>query len=91
MALQCYHDAIDCADTTATDCDYAQLARVYGQMGDIFYNQGLYYEQISAMASASKYAWKGKDTLAALVEYEQLSSAYPLIPQPFFFDKSQTL
>jgi len=53
MALQCYHDAIDCADTTATDCDYAQLARVYGQMGDIFYN--------------------------------------PLIPQPFFFDKSQTL
>jgi len=70
MALQCYHDAIDCADTTAADCDYAQLARVYGQMGDIFYNQGLYYEQISAMASASKYAWKGKDTLAALVEYE---------------------
>ena len=26
MALQCYHDAIDCADTTAADCDYAQLA-----------------------------------------------------------------
>ena len=39
MALQCYHEAIDCADTTAADCDYAQLARVYGQMGDIFYNQ----------------------------------------------------
>ena len=39
MALQCYHDAIDCANTTAADCDYAQLARVYGQMGDIFYNQ----------------------------------------------------
>lgn len=29
MALQCYHDALDCADTTAQDCDYAQLARVY--------------------------------------------------------------
>ena len=81
MALQCYHDAIDCADTTAADCDYAQLARVYGQMGDIFYNQGLYYEQFSAMASASKYAWKGKDTLAALVEYEQLSSAYKELGQ----------
>jgi tetratricopeptide (TPR) repeat protein len=81
MALQCYHDAIDCADTTAADCDYAQLARVYGQMGDIFYNQGLYYEQISAMASASKYAWKGKDTLTALVEYEQLSSAYKELGQ----------
>ena len=32
MALQCYHDALDRADTTAQDCDYAQLARVYGQM-----------------------------------------------------------
>jgi len=33
------------------------------------------------MASASKYAWKGKDTLAALVEYEQLSSAYKELGQ----------
>ena len=32
MALHCYHDAIDCADTTATDCDYAQLARVYAMV-----------------------------------------------------------
>ena len=42
MALQCYHDAIDCADTTAADCDFAQLARVYGQMANVFYYQGLY-------------------------------------------------
>ena len=32
MALECYHDAIDCADTTSKDCDYAQLSRVYAQM-----------------------------------------------------------
>ena len=32
MALQCYQDAANCADTTAIDCDYAQLARVFGQM-----------------------------------------------------------
>ena len=46
MALQCYHDALDCADTTAQDCDYAQLARIYAQMAEIFYYQGLYRQQL---------------------------------------------
>jgi len=32
MALQCYQQAAECADTTAADCDYAQLSRVYAQM-----------------------------------------------------------
>ena len=31
-ALTAYHEAIDRADTTATDCDYRQLSRVYAQM-----------------------------------------------------------
>ena len=35
MALQCYYDAIEKADTTDKDCDYAQLSRVYGQMAGI--------------------------------------------------------
>ena len=51
MALQCYQDAIDCADTLSTDCDYPQLARVYGQMAQIFYEQGLYREQLDSDAS----------------------------------------
>ena len=42
MALQCYHDALDCADTTAADCDFAQLSRVYAQMANVFLFQGLY-------------------------------------------------
>ena len=40
MALQCYQDAADCADTTAADCDYAQLARVYGQMSGVITGVG---------------------------------------------------
>jgi len=32
MALQYYQQAAECADTTAADCDYAQLSRVYAQM-----------------------------------------------------------
>lgn len=76
MALQCYQEAADCADTTATDCDYAQLCRVYGQMGDIFYDQELYDEQLKQMDLAAKYAWLGKDTLAALASIEQKCTAY---------------
>ncbi len=76
MALQCYHDAADCADTTFQDFDYAQLSRVYGQMGDVFYYQGLYQEALVQFDRSVALAWKGKDTLLALRNYEQKSFAY---------------
>lgn len=76
MALQCYQEATERADTTATDCDYKQLSRVYGQMADIFYYQSLYRHQLIYNKLAEKYAWKGEDTLAALMCYEQESFAY---------------
>ena len=82
MALECYHDAIDCADTTALDCDFAQLSRVYGQMANIFLGQGLHLEGIQSSDEAVKYAWKGKDTLAALMSYEQESQAYRNLNMP---------
>ena len=75
MALECYQHAIDCADTTAmNDKDFAQLSRVYAQMAEIFYYQGLYREQLSHEKLSVHNAWKGKDTLAALMSYEQTSS-----------------
>jgi hypothetical protein len=76
MALQCYHDAIDCADTTAADCNFAQLARVYGQMAEVFYYQGLYRQQLLFEKLSVEYAWKGNDTLLALQNYEQECYAY---------------
>ncbi len=76
MALQCYHDAVECADTLSSDCDYAQLARVYGQMAEIFYYQGLYRKLLDYDRLSIKYAWKGLDTLLALRNYEQTFFAY---------------
>ncbi len=76
MALECYQKAAECADTTSQDCDYAQLSRVYGQMAEIFYSQFLFKEQIVIDKKATKYAWKGKDTLAALRCYEQQVYSY---------------
>ncbi len=71
MALQCYQDAVECADTLNADCDYPQLARVYGQMAQVFYEQGLYRQQLSHEQQSVRFAWKGKDTLLALRNYEQ--------------------
>ena len=76
MALQCYQDAANYADTTAADCNYAQLARVYGQMAQVFYGQGLYPDMLFHLNKSVKYAWKGKDTLLALRNHEQEGYAY---------------
>ena len=82
MALQCYHEAINCADTTVQDCDYAQLARVFGQMAELFYYQGLYRQQLEFGRQSMKYAWLGKDTLTALMNYEQERFAYSSLGMP---------
>ncbi len=76
MALECYQNAAECADTTSQDCDYAQLSRVYGQMAKIFYQQELYREQLEHTRMSIRYALKGKDTLAALMSYEQEGFTY---------------
>ena len=82
MALQCYQDALDCADTTRADCDYAQLSRVYAQMGNVFYYQGLYRKQLEYIDNSVKYAWKGEDTLAALMSYELKCHSYRMQKKP---------
>lgn len=67
MALNSFQAAIEKADTSASDCDYRQLSRVYGQMSDIFYYQGLYTQEMKCEDLSSYYGWKGKDTLNALL------------------------
>ena len=76
MALQCYQNAAECADTTDENFDYAQLARVYGQMGEVFLHQGLYVKALPHYLLSVKYSWKGEDTLLALRNHEQASLAY---------------
>ena len=76
MALHCYQEAISRADTTSQDCDFAQLSRVYGQSATIFYQQGLYRNQLLYENAASIYAWRGKDTLSALQCYAMKATSY---------------
>ena len=70
-ALESLQKAAECADTISKDCDHRQLSRVYAQMAEIFYKQQLYREQLKYERKASRCAWKTKDTLSALMCYEQ--------------------
>ena len=76
QALQCYHDAADCADTTAADCDYRLLCRVHGQIADVFKMQKMPYREIDDTQQAIHYAYLAHDTLAALSNMEYLMGTY---------------
>ena len=67
MALSCFQTASEKADTTAADCDFRQLSRVYGQMGNIFYQQCFYKQQLDCDELSVQYGYRGKDTLNALM------------------------
>ena len=76
MALEYYNKATEQADTTATDCDYGTLYRVYSQMGILFSKQYLPYQLLDAFGKAEKYAYLTKDTLNAIINYQNKGDAY---------------
>ncbi len=76
VALEYFHNAIERADTTSNDCDYKTLCRIYGQTADLFHMQLLPEYELRDEKLAVKYAWKAKDTLAALQFYEYLTGPY---------------
>ena len=86
-AISAYLDAAECADTTAADCDYHTLSRVYGQMASVYYAQNLIDDYINSLNYSEKYAWKANDTLQALgtraykvIGYDRLQQYEHVIP-----------
>jgi len=63
IALLTWEKAIAAADTTASDCDFATLFRVYGQMADIYFRQFMPEKQLEAQYLFCKYALQAGDTL----------------------------
>ena len=76
MALEYYDKAAEQADTTAADCDYGTLYRVYSQMGFLFDKQYLPYQELEAFGKAVRYAYLAKDTLNAIINYQNRGIAY---------------
>ena len=80
-ALETYYEAADCADTTASDCDFAKLSRIHAQSAIIFNLQVQPRSQLKELRLAEYYAWKGLDTLQAIECYAQQADAYNLLQQ----------
>ena len=79
MALRYYRDAVSYADTAASNCDYHRLSRIYGQIADLFHRQRAPRLEIEAERKAVEYAWKAKDTLAAVIFYQLLGNPYHML------------
>ena len=79
MALEYYNKATEQADTTAADCDYGTLYRVYSQMGFLFSKQYLLYQELNAFDKAEKYAYLAKDTFNAIVNYQNQGEVYDFL------------
>lgn len=90
MALHCFQEAAEKADTTASDCDYRQLSRVYGQMASLFYYQNLLTQSLRCDDQSIKYAFIGKDTLNAILSMSSKFFSYNALHQidsAFYIEK----
>ena len=54
VALLTWEDAIAAADTTAADCDFATLFRVYGQMAEVYFRQSMPEKELGAREAYCK-------------------------------------
>lgn len=79
MALRYYQIAVERADTTADDCNYRQLSRVYGQMGYLFYYQNLMEKSLQCDDKSIEYGLKGKDTLNAILSMPSKSASFDML------------
>ena len=77
-AIETWQDAVTCADTSATDCDYKALGKTYSQMANLFYSQLLLSDAVDARKKACHFTFLAKDTLVAIHEYKMMSSSYLL-------------
>ena len=75
-ALDCYHQAVACADTTTKDCDYHTLVTVYGQMAWLFQTQFLPDDEIAALKMVAQMARMDCDTLTEIIATHRLTSPY---------------
>ena len=76
MALQYFHEAATKTDTTDSNCDFLTLHRIHVWSAEIFKNQRAFSDAFHENSIAFKYAMKAKDTLSAIITYEQKANIY---------------
>lgn len=61
--LRCFNEAVGMADTSALDCNYAQMGDIYGQIAHIYNNHAMPDSALRAYGLAEHYARKANDTI----------------------------
>jgi hypothetical protein len=61
--LRCFNEAVGTADTSALDCNYAQMGNIYGQIARIYNNHAMPDSALRAYGLAEHYARKANDTI----------------------------
>jgi len=82
MALEAYHNAAECADTTSADCDYSLLMKVHGQSANLFLEQSMPNEMLEELQLEGHYARLAKDTMVCILAEEWKHMAYDMLGQP---------
>ena len=75
-AQQHYLMAVEYADTTSPECDYPLLARVYGQLGEVYEYRTSPRMALEMYQQAANYALRGKDSLMWVDAYRQRTVPY---------------
>lgn len=79
QALECYHTAIDHADTTSSNCNYRLLSCVYGQMAELFHRQNLPQDEIWAREQSGHCFLAYGDTIGYIRSQELKAKVYTII------------
>ena len=79
QALDEFHQAADCADTTAADCDYRLLAKIHAQTANLFSNQMMPQEMLAELRLMENYSQKCNDSIYQALALEWQHSAYEML------------
>ena len=75
-AISCYQDAVDCADTLSSSCDFKTLSCVYSQMALLYHYQLALSDAIDARYKSMQYSQLIEDTLNALYDMTKAATEY---------------
>jgi len=79
IAIDCFHKALDVADTSRSDCNYRELSRIHGQIAKLLISQHALHDALDEMCTIDRYARLADDTLMVLVNMDQRSAVYNLL------------
>jgi len=79
LALKQYQEAVECADTLDSKCDFVTLFSIYGQIAELFYLQYLEEKAIDAYKKYSHYALKSGNIYNSIRGIEFQIQPYSLL------------